>query len=65
LKTYIPDAPLNFAKDLVAPSLAIPLSYDDTTASEEFGWEMEYDLDAMIADFIQEVQGKHGMKRGR
>jgi nucleoside-diphosphate-sugar epimerase len=65
VKAYLPDAPLNFAKDLAAPPLAIPLSYDDTSASEEFGWEMKYDLDAMIADFILEVQREEEMKRGR
>jgi threonine 3-dehydrogenase len=65
VKAYIPDAPLRFAKDLAAPPLVIPLSYDDTSATAEFGWEMKYDLDAMIADFIQEVQRKEVIKSGR
>ena len=65
VRTYLPDAPLNFAKDLAGPPLAIPLSYDDTSASEELGWEMKYDLDAMIADFILEVQREKEMKRGQ
>ncbi|MBN1105382.1 MAG: NAD-dependent epimerase/dehydratase family protein, partial [Deltaproteobacteria bacterium] len=64
MKATIPDAPLNFVRNLVAPALAIPSSYDDTSASEEFGWKMKYDLDAMIADFIQEVQKKEGSKAG-
>jgi threonine 3-dehydrogenase len=64
VKTHIPDAPLCFAKDLVTPPLAIPLSYDDSKASEELGWEMKYDLDAMIQDFIEEVRRKERMRSG-
>jgi len=64
VKAYIPDAPLSFAKYLTAPALAIPLTYDDTKASEELGWEMKYDLDTMVKDFIEEVQRKEEMKRG-
>ncbi|MBN2034846.1 MAG: NAD-dependent epimerase/dehydratase family protein [Deltaproteobacteria bacterium] len=65
VKAHIPDAPVNFAKNTEAPPLPMPLSYDDTRASEEFGWGMKYDLDAMIDDFIQEVQKKHGIGRER
>jgi len=64
VKAYIPDAPLSFAKYLTAPALVIPLTYDDTKASEELGWEMKYDLDTMVKDFIEEVQGKERVKRG-
>jgi nucleoside-diphosphate-sugar epimerase len=58
LKALLPDAPLSFAKNPVTPALAMSLSYDNSKASEEFGWEMQYDLEAMVRDFIKEVQRK-------
>lgn len=58
LKTVLPDAPLSFAKNPSAPGLAMPLSYDDSKASEELGWKMHYDLEAMVRDFIGEVRRK-------
>jgi nucleoside-diphosphate-sugar epimerase len=56
IKTYIPEAPLRFAKDPQTPPLAIPLIYDDSKASQELGWEMKYNLDGMIVDFIEELR---------
>jgi threonine 3-dehydrogenase len=64
LKALLPDAPLSFAKNPVIPALAMSLSYDDSKASEELGWKMHYDLEAMVRDFIEEVQQKERMERG-
>ena len=56
VKKYVPDAPVEFSKEPIAPHLAIPLHYDDSKAKEELGWKIEYTLDKMVKDFVSEIQ---------
>jgi nucleoside-diphosphate-sugar epimerase len=36
-----------------------PRTIDDSAAREEWGWEPEYDLSAMVADMVKKLQQKH------
>ena len=56
VRARIPDARITFEPDPAAAlSLARNLVIDDRVAREEWGWTPRYDLDAMIDDFLAEV----------
>jgi nucleoside-diphosphate-sugar epimerase len=36
-----------------------PRSIDDSAAREEWGWQPEYDLPAMVADMLEKLGQRH------
>jgi nucleoside-diphosphate-sugar epimerase len=60
VKKYMPEFEITYEPDsrqAIADSW--PDSLDDSAAREEWGWEPEYDLDAMTRDMLRAVSEKH------
>jgi nucleoside-diphosphate-sugar epimerase len=60
IKVHIPGLACTYNPDFrqqIADSW--PRTIDDSAAREEWGWEPEYDLPAMVADMVQKLQKKH------
>jgi len=60
IKVHIPGLACTYNPDFrqqIADSW--PRTIDDSAAREEWGWEPEYDLSAMVADMVQKLQQKH------
>jgi len=60
IKVHIPGLACTYDPDFrqqIADSW--PRTIDDRAAREEWGWEPEYDLSAMVADMVQKLQQKH------
>ncbi|NBC30615.1 MAG: NAD-dependent epimerase/dehydratase family protein [Spirochaetes bacterium] len=63
IRKYIPDFEISYKVDPVRQALANswPNSLEDYAARVEWGWEPEYDLDAMTRDMLETIQrrGSH------
>ncbi len=60
IKKYIPEFEIDYKPDyrqMIAESW--PRSVDDSLARKEWGWEPEFDLDAMTRDMLKVVGEKH------
>ncbi len=57
---YIPDFKMEYSINPVCQRIADswPNSMDDSCAREEWGWEPQYDLDAMTRDMIDKLKSK-------
>ena len=60
IRTHIPDFTLTYAVDPVRQTIANswPNSIDDSAARQEWGWKPSYDLEAMTADMLSQLQQK-------
>lgn len=63
IRKYIPEFILNYDVDPVRQSIADswPNSLDDSAAREEWGWNPQYDLDAMTVDMLEKLKIKLGL----
>jgi nucleoside-diphosphate-sugar epimerase len=62
IKRHIPRFEMSYKPDYrqeIADSW--PRTIDDSAAREEWGWEPEYDLAAMVADMLEELRRKLGV----
>ncbi len=60
VEKYVPGFEINYQPDerqAIADSW--PNSVDDTPAREEWGWQPDYDLDAMTQDMLKAIKEKH------
>jgi nucleoside-diphosphate-sugar epimerase len=62
IRKHIPDLVLDYKVDKVRQEIADswPNSLDDSAAREEWGWSPSYDLDAMVADMLENLSKKAG-----
>lgn len=62
IRKHIPDFALDYKIDKVRQEIADswPNSLDDSAAREEWGWSPSYDLDAMVADMLENLRKKIG-----
>jgi len=60
IRKHIPEFTIDYDVDPVKKAIAEtwPNSMDDSAAREEWGWEPEYDLEAMTADMIEVLSNK-------
>ena len=60
IRKHIPDFEIDYKIDKVRQSIANswPNSLDDSAARREWGWDPQYDLDAMVGDMIENLQRK-------
>jgi nucleoside-diphosphate-sugar epimerase len=60
IRRHIPDLVLEYSVDKVRQSIADswPNSLDDSAARQEWGWSPSYDLDAMVADMLENLSKK-------
>jgi nucleoside-diphosphate-sugar epimerase len=60
VKKYIPDFTMEYQIDPLRQAIAEswPDSLDDTSAREEWGWNPQYDLDAMTRDMLEKLSNK-------
>ena len=60
IKKYVPDFTMEYQVDPLRQSIAEswPDSLDDTCAREEWGWQPQYDLDAMTKDMLAKLRDK-------
>ena len=60
IRKHYPEFALDYAIDPVRQAIAEswPNSLDDTCAREEWGWHAEYDLPAMTADMLENLEKK-------
>ena len=58
IKKHIPDFVMEYDVDPVRQAIAEswPKRIDDSAAREEWGWQEEYDLDAMTADMLENLR---------
>ncbi len=60
IRRHLPDFEITYEPDYrqeIAESW--PSSIDDSAAREEWGWEPNYDLDAMAADMLEKLRARH------
>ncbi len=62
IKKHIPDFVMEYDVDPVRQAIAEswPKRIDDSAAREEWGWEEEYDVDAMTIDMLENLRKKLG-----
>ncbi|MES1245560.1 MAG: L-threonine 3-dehydrogenase [Acidobacteriota bacterium] len=62
IRRHIPDFALDYKIDRVRQEIADswPNSLDDSAAREEWDWSPSYDLDAMVADMLENLEKKAG-----
>jgi nucleoside-diphosphate-sugar epimerase len=59
IRKYIPDFEISYEPDFrQAIADSWPDSVDDSAAREEWGWNPEYDLDAMTKDMLEQLEKK-------
>lgn len=60
IKQRIPDATFDFDVDPVKAQISAswPNKLDDTCAREEWGWNPQWDIDAMIDDMLDKISRK-------
>ncbi|MDR2389847.1 MAG: NAD-dependent epimerase/dehydratase family protein [Tannerellaceae bacterium] len=60
IRQYVPDFDMGYRVDPLRQAIADswPNSLDDTCAREEWGWQPEYDLDAMTRDMLSKLQAR-------
>ncbi len=58
VKKYIPDARIRFVPkpEIVSVINNWPSIIDDREAQEELGWRIDYQLDPLVKDFIEEIR---------
>lgn len=63
IRKHIPEFELDYDVDPVRQAIAEswPNSLDDTAAREEWGWNPDYDLDAMTKDMLEKLRVKLGL----
>ena len=63
VRKYLPQAQIDFRPDPVVMQVVhnLPKQMDITPALQDWGWKPKYDLDAMVKDFIAEVQANPEM----
>lgn len=61
IRNYIPGFVINYKVDPVRQEIADswPDCMDDSAARSEWGWEPDYDLEAMTADMIEKINNNH------
>jgi threonine 3-dehydrogenase len=59
LRTHAPEAHIEFRPDPLVQQVvdSWPAELDDKQARSEWGWHLEFDLDELIVDFLDEVRG--------
>ncbi len=63
IKKHIPEFEITYEPDFrQAIAESWPASLDDSVAREEWGWEPEYDLAAMVKDMLDKLSKKLGIK---
>ena len=64
IKKFIPDFEIEYKVDKTKQQIADswPNSLDDSAASEEWGWNPEYDLDSMTEDMLEKLSVKLDIK---
>lgn len=64
IKEYVPGFEMEYEHDPLRQAIADswPNSLDDTCAREEWGWEPQYDLDAMTRDMLLHLREKLGVE---
>ena len=62
IRKYLPDFEMEYQVDPLRQAIAEswPNSLDDTCAREEWGWQPEYDLDAMTKDMLAKLKERFG-----
>lgn len=62
IKEYLPEFEMEYQVDPLRQAIAEswPNSLDDTCAREEWGWEPQYDLDAMTQDMLEKLKLRFG-----
>lgn len=62
IRKYLPEFEMQYQVDPLRQAIAEswPNSLDDTCAREEWGWEPEYDLDAMTQDMLAKLKERFG-----
>ena len=60
IKKYLPDFTIDYDVDPLRQGSADswPKRLDDTAAREEWDWEPDYDLDAMVEDMLVNLREK-------
>ena len=60
IKKYVPDFTMEYNVDTLRQAIAEswPDSLDDSCAREEWGWNPQYDLDAMTRDMLEKLSTK-------
>jgi nucleoside-diphosphate-sugar epimerase len=60
IRDHIPDFEISYDVDPMRQAIAEswPRRIDDSAAREEWDWQPEYDLDAMVADMLQNLEKK-------
>jgi nucleoside-diphosphate-sugar epimerase len=60
IRKHIPDFVMDYDVDPLRQSIADswPKRLDDTAARDEWDWEPEYDLDAMVEDMLTNLRKK-------
>jgi nucleoside-diphosphate-sugar epimerase len=60
IRKHIPELTIDYHVDPVRQSIADswPSSFDDSTARQEWDWSPSYDLDAMVADMLENLSKK-------
>ena len=61
IQEHMPDFAVVYEPDPVRQAIADswPQSIDDSAAREEWGWQPEYDLEAMTADMLDKLASRH------
>lgn len=62
IRKYLPEFEMQYQVDPLRQAIAEswPNSLDDTCAREEWGWKLEYDLDAMTQDMLAKLKERFG-----
>jgi len=58
LEKYKPNAKIEFVSQSFSSHLQIPLKFNSDKIHKELEWEIEYDTDKMVKDFIEYVCNK-------
>jgi len=67
IKKHIPDFVMEYDVDPVRQAIAEswPKRIDDSVARDEWGWQEEYDVDAMTVDMLENLRKKLGKEESK